>query len=267
MPPGPPVCPRHPERVAYVRCQRCERPACPECQRPAPVGIHCVDCVREAAAATPGLRTAFGAPVRQGRPVVTLTMLAVTVGSFLAQLVTGGGWTTLLWFQPATGAEEPYRFLSAALAHATGGTFGVTHILFNMYVLWVVGPTIELAFGRLRFLVLYLASVAGGHVLVLLLADPTTVEWFQPVVGASGGIFGLFGALFIATLRLGRDLQAVLVLLGLNLVLSFVIPGISWQGHLGGLVTGLAIGAVYAYTRRSVGCCPTSPASCWWSAV
>ena len=173
----PPVCPRHPDRVAYVRCQRCERPACPECQRPAPVGIPCVDCVREAARAAPERRTVFGGPVRDGRPVVTLTILGMTLASFLVQLVVGRPWTAALWFWPPAGEVEPYRFLSAALAHYTGGTFGLTHILFNMYALWILGPSLERAFGRLRFLALYLLSVVGGHVMVLLLADPAARSW------------------------------------------------------------------------------------------
>lgn len=254
-PDGPPVCPRHPDRVAYVRCQRCERPACPECQRPAAVGVHCVDCVREAARTAPQRRTAFGAPVREGRPVVTLTILALTVASFLGQLVVGEPWTGALVFWPAGGEVEPYRFVSAALAHATGGTFGLTHILFNMYALWLLGPALEVAFGRVRFLALYLLSVVGGHVLVLLLATPGDLSWRLGVVGASGGIFGLFGALFVVQRRIGGDLRGILVILGLNLVLSFAIPAISWQGHVGGLVTGLALGAVYAYApkeRRTV---------------
>lgn len=254
-PGGPPVCPRHPDRVAYVRCQRCERPACPECQRPAAVGVHCVDCVREAARTAPTARTVFGAPVREGRPVVTLTILAVTVASFLLQLAVGARWTAALWFWPAGGEVEPYRFLSAALAHSTGGTFGLTHILFNMYALWILGPWLERAFGRVRFLALYLLSVVGGHVAVLLLATPGELSWQRAVVGASGGIFGLFGALVVVQRRIGGDLRGVLVILGLNLVLSFVIPSISWQGHVGGLVTGLAVGAVYAYApkdRRTV---------------
>ncbi len=250
-PADPPVCPRHPDRVAYVRCQRCERPACPECQRPAAVGVHCVDCVREAARTAPATRTVVGARVRDGRPVVTLTILAVTVASFLGQLAVGDRWTDALWFWPAGGEVEPYRFLSAALAHATGGTFGLTHILFNMYALWILGPWLEGALGRLRFLALYLLAVVGGHVAVLLLASPDALSWRTPVVGASGGIFGLFGALVVTQRRIGGDLRGIYVILGLNLVLGFVIPGISWQGHLGGLVTGVAVGAVYVYAPKA----------------
>ncbi len=247
---APPVCPRHPDRVSYVRCQRCERPTCPECQRPAPVGIHCVDCVRDATRTAPQRRTVVGAPMRDGPPLVTYSVLAVTVASFLLQLALGRVWTNALVFAPFAGEVEPWRFLTAGFAHATGGTFGLTHVLFNMYALWLIGPHLERVLGRLRFLALYLLSILGGNVLVLLLADRSDVSWIQGVLGASGGIFGLFGALFVVQRRFGGDMRGVAVLLGLNLVLSFVIPAISWQGHLGGLAAGLAVGAVYAYAPR-----------------
>lgn len=244
---GPPVCPRHPDRVSYVRCQRCGRPTCPECQRPAAVGIHCVDCVREAARTAPQRRTVFGAPVREGGPVVTYAILGLTIASYLLQLVLGEEWTDALIFWPYGAEEEPYRFVTSALLHATGGSFGLTHILFNMYALWILGPSLERAFGRLRFLALYVASVVGGHVLVLLVASPLDDSWVTGVLGASGGIFGLFGAMFVAQRRIGGDLRGIAVVLGLNLAITFLVPGISWQGHIGGLVTGTALGAVYAF--------------------
>src|SRR6476660_8341874 len=82
---GLPVCPRHPARESYVRCQRCERPTCPECQRPAAVGIQCVDCVREAARSTPSARTVFGGRATDGTPVVTYTIIAICAVAYLAQ--------------------------------------------------------------------------------------------------------------------------------------------------------------------------------------
>ena len=247
---GPPVCPRHPDRVAYVRCQRCGRPTCPECQRPAAVGIHCVDCVRAAARTAPQRRTVFGAPVREGGPVVTYTVLGLTVVSYLLQLFLGDRWTDLLIFWPAGAEAEPYRFVTSALLHATGGTFGLTHILFNMYALWMLGPSLEQAFGRLRYLALYVLSVVGGRVLVLLVASPTDLSWRTGVLGASGGIFGLFGAVLVAQRRIGGDLRGIAVILGLILAITFLVPGISWQGHVGGLVTGIALGAVYAFAPK-----------------
>ncbi|WP_182112565.1 rhomboid family intramembrane serine protease [Actinotalea sp. JY-7876] len=251
--PGPaygavPVCPRHPDRVSYVRCQRCERPVCAECQRPAAVGVHCVDCVREASRTAPARRTVFGAPVRTGPPVVTLTLIGLCVVSYLLQWAVGWPWTERLVFQPAAAEAQPWRFLTAGFLHSTQGYLAFTHIAFNMYALWLLGRELELALGRWRFLTLYLASVLGGNVLYLLLADGAS--WWQIVLGASGGVFGLFGAIVVVLRRMGRSARPILAIIGINAVIGFVVPNVAWQGHLGGLLVGLALGAAYAYAPR-----------------
>jgi membrane associated rhomboid family serine protease len=242
----PPVCPRHPDRVAYVRCQRCGRPACPECQRPAAVGVQCVDCVREAARAMPTVRTTLGGRARGGRPVVTLTVIGLCVASYLLQRLVPG-WTAQWAFFPFAGEVEPWRFLTAAFLHSTGGFL---HILFNMYALWLVGPYLEQTLGRWRFVALYVLAAIGGQVGVTLLASPLEPAWFTGVVGASGAVFGLFGAILVVLRRLGRDARQILVFLAINGALGFVVPGIAWQAHLGGLLTGVALGAAYAYAPR-----------------
>lgn len=245
-PEGPPVCPRHPDRVSYVRCQRCGRPTCPECQRQAAVGVQCVDCVAEAARAVPQARTVFGGPVRAGRPVVTLGIVAACVVSFLLQQA-GPDWTLRWAFWPAIGEIEPWRFLTVAFLHSPSSVF---HILFNMYALWMVGPFLEQAFGRARFAALYVLSAVAGSVGVLLLASPLDVSWRTLTVGASGAVFGLFGALFVVMRRLSRDVRGIAVLIVLNVVIGFVLPDIAWQAHLGGLVVGAGLAAVYAYAPR-----------------
>jgi len=240
-----PTCPRHPDRVSYVRCQRCGRPACPECSVQASVGVQCVDCVREAQRNAPVHRTALGAPSRPGRPVVTLTIIALCLVSYVLQLSVDG-WTGRLAFSPYTGEVEPWRFVTAAFLHSTQ----VFHVALNMYALWIVGPYLENLLGRARFIALYLLSAIGGHVAVVLLADPLTASWFTGTVGASGAVFGLFGAIFVVMRRMGQEARGMLVIIGLNLVVGFVVPNISWQGHLGGLVTGAVLGAAYAFAPR-----------------
>lgn len=245
-PGGPPVCPRHPQTVSYVSCQRCGRPTCPQCQRPAPVGVHCVDCVRASTVRAP--RTVFGAPVRSGPPWATITIIALTVLSFVVQQ-SSPSWTLRWGFTGYLGEHEPYRFLTTALVHSTGS---LLHIGSNMLALWVVGSVIEQMFGRWRLVVLYVVSAVGGSVGYLLLTTPGTVdlEWARLVVGASGAIFGLFGAFLIVLKRLRQSLTQVLGIIGINVVIGFVVPNIAWQAHFGGLVTGLAIGAVYAYAPK-----------------
>lgn len=246
---GPPVCPRHPDRVSYVRCQRCERPVCPECQRPAAVGVHCVDCVRDSARATPKARTAFGGTVRGGDPMVTYALIGLNVVSFVLQSALGAPrtnpWTNALIFAPSIGADEPWRFLTTAFLHSTGSIF---HIGLNMYALWSIGQFLEPALGRARYLALYLTSAVAGSVMVVLLA--TDADWNRGVVGASGAVFGLFGAVFVIMRRLRRDARGLVVLLVLNAVLSVVIPGISWQAHLGGFLVGAALGTAFAYAPK-----------------
>ncbi|SMF42188.1 membrane associated rhomboid family serine protease [Cellulosimicrobium cellulans J34] len=241
------MCPRHPDRVSYVRCQRCGRPACPECQRPAAVGVQCVDCVREAARRAPAQRTAFGGRARGGPPVVTFTIIGLCVASWILQLVTGGTWTSMLAFAPWIGELQPYRFLTAAFLHSTSPV----HILFNMYALWVTGPFLEQQLGRLRFAALYLLSALGGSVGYLVLAGgPTSDAWVTPVVGASGAVFGLFGAILLVLRRTGRNAMQIVVLIGINFAIGLFFANIAWQAHLGGLVVGLALGAAYAYAPR-----------------
>lgn len=217
---------------------------CVECQRPAPVGIQCADCVAEQAARR-RLVTPFGAAVGSRVPYVTYAFMGLCIVSFLLQYVVGEAWEMALMFFPVLGDAEPWRFLTSAFLHSRGGGLPL-HILFNMYALWVVGPHLELAFGRLRYVALLLLSAVGGSVFVTLLASPMSRDWFTGVLGASGAVFGLFGAMLLVLRRLRLNATPILTILGINLVLGFVVPGISWQAHLGGLLVGLALGGAFA---------------------
>ncbi|MCU1536316.1 MAG: Rhomboid family protein [Humibacillus sp.] len=250
-----PVCPRHPDRESYVRCQRCGRPTCPECQRPAAVGIQCVDCVREASRATPGTRTVFGGRVTDGRPVVTFALIGICVVAYLAQRAAPGV-TDEFAFRPVFGWTQPWRFITAAFLHSP---FTFFHILLNMFALWSLGQYLEPMLGRARFAALYLISGVGGQVGVTLLAGSPTLDrlaagldaaWLTPVVGASGAIFGLFGALLVLNRHLGRSSTAMYATIAINAAFGFLYPGISWQAHLGGLVTGLACAGVVVAFRH-----------------
>jgi len=249
------VCPRHPDREAYVRCQRCGRPACPECQRPAAVGIQCVDCVREAARSTPTDKTVFGGRATDGTPVVTYSIIAICAVVYLLQRV-DPTITAKFSFVPALGWTEPWRFLTAAFLHSPDTIF---HILLNMFALWSLGQYLEPMLGRARFAALYLISGIGGQVAVMLLAGSPTlaglnsgrdIGWLTPVVGASGAIFGLFGALLVLNRHLGRSSAAMYATIAINAAFGFIYPGIAWQAHLGGLVTGAACAAIIVAFRH-----------------
>lgn len=236
---GAPVCPRHPDRVSYVSCQRCGRPTCPDCQRSAAVGIQCVDCVREATKSVPSRRTLFGGVARAGRPVVTITMMAICVAVYALSLAIPNGFILNNFaYVPFLTESQPWRMMTSAFLHSSS----FMHIAFNMYALWILGNALESAFGRARFLAVYLVSALAGSVGVLMIAPIET--W---VVGASGAVFGLFGALFVVQKKRGGDLRQILVLLAINAAIGFVIPNIAWQAHLGGLIAGALCTAAIAY--------------------
>lgn len=232
-----PVCPRHPDRVSYVRCQNCGRPVCPECQRPADVGVWCVDCVAEVARHRPRWLTIFGAELTERKPVVTYTLIGLCVAVYVLQILPGSTVTQTLFYWPAVTAFEPWRMITASFLHSPNAFF---HILANMWALWVLGQALEPILGRVRFLALYLLSALGGSVSVLVLADPAGLSWRTPVLGASGAIFGLFGVLLVVQRVTRGPLTQIVALLAINAAIGFVVPGISWEAHLGGFVTGLA---------------------------
>jgi membrane associated rhomboid family serine protease len=244
-----PVCPRHPGRVSYVRCQRCERPVCPECQRPAAVGVQCVDCVREGSKGVRTARTVFGgSAIGTGKPRVTQTIIVICLLAFVAQRGSDE-FSDQFLYRPFTTVAEPWRMITSAFLHSPSQ---LLHILFNMWALWLTGPYLEGLLGRARFAALYLLSAFGGSVFLLLLASPNNLEqWFRGAYGASGAVFGLFAALFVVNRRLRLDTAGIVVIIGINAVIGF-LPGmnIAWQAHLGGLVTGLLAGAVLAYAPK-----------------
>jgi membrane associated rhomboid family serine protease len=239
-----PHCYRHPDRETYISCQRCGRPICPECMQQASVGFHCPECVAEARASQAKVRTAYGGVVRGGQNVVTKVLLGLNVAMFLLIQATGGGTSRVLFetvlFPSEVAAGEWWRLLTSTFVHVQ-----LLHILFNMFALWVFGPGLEQLLGRARFLALYLLSGLAGSVAVYLLSDPGT-----PTLGASGAVFGLLGAALVVSVRRGYDASWLLGLLGINLAFTFLARGISWQGHLGGLVGGLLLGAVLAWAPR-----------------
>lgn len=256
--PQVPTCYRHPGRETYVSCTRCERPICPDCMRDAAVGHQCPECVREGNRTVREPRTVFGGRVA-ARPVVTFTLIAINVVAYVAELASpsfvdrfemlGQLKTQFGQVIPGYGVAEGewYRLITAAFLHVplSQGTFGITHILFNMWALWVLGPQLENVLGRLRFTVLYVLSALGGNVL-LFLVDPG-----QPALGASGAIFGLFAAFFVIGRRLGADTKGIAFLILINLMFTFTFSGISWEGHVGGLITGAVLAAAFAYAPRN----------------
>lgn len=232
-------CYRHPDRLTGVRCVRCDRPICPECQRPAAVGFQCPDDVKAGAATVRQGRTVLGAPVRSQIPYITYALIALNV---VIYLITGlGPGSSLIdntnteLFQDwelvpnVVGLQRDYlRLVTAAFLH-----LGPLHILLNMFALYVIGPPLERVMGWWRFLAVYLLGALGGSVAILLFGDVR-----QPVVGASGAIFGLFAAALVLSRVVGFDTRSLVITIGINFIFTFSVPGISKLGHVGGFVLG-----------------------------
>lgn len=222
------------------------------------MGFHCPQCVEEARRRRPTQRTQFGAPVRADeRPVVTWTVIGICVLLYalqvLPQYLGAAGervpdLTQHFAYAPLHTSEHPlypvelWRMLTSAVVHSPSNA---AHLLFNMVALWFIGRVLEPAVGRWRYIALLVLSALGGSVAVMYLSDPTI-----PTLGASGAVFGLFGALFILLRASGGQSGGVIVLVGINMLISFTVPNISWQGHLGGLLVGLLCALVIAKIPR-----------------
>ena len=243
-------CYRHPDRQSFVLCQRCLRTICPECQTQLPVGVICPECLAEQRAEQQANlkqtrarmpRARVGSGARSGAPIVTYILMGITSAFYLLGLIPGFGATlqSLLAYWPPLSFAQPWRLLTVTLVHASPW-----HIVLNMLSLWALGRVLEPLLGRWRYLALYVLSALGGSVLTALIA-PNIV-----VVGASGAIWGLLGAVFVVGRHLGANVTPIAILLVLNLVLTF-LPGsnIAWQAHIGGGLTGALIGFVFARTR------------------
>ena len=126
---------------------------------------------------------------------------------------------------------EVWRLITAGFLH---GSF--LHLLFNMYVLWLLGSELEEILGHLKFTSLYLIALLGGSTASYWFSDPAVFS-----VGASGAVFGLMGAFLIVGSRLRQDVSQIMGLIAINVGIGFIVPGIDWRAHLGGLVAGAAV--------------------------
>jgi membrane associated rhomboid family serine protease len=175
------------------------------------------------------------------RPV-TKTLITVISGFYLACLLMPGLEEKLFLNRYLVlNNGEYWRLLTVALTHG-----GVTHLFFNMYALLVLGNSVESALGRNKFLIIFLISQIGASFASIYFSSINTVS-----VGASGAIFGLFGAMAVISKRFGLETKQIYVLVGINFAIGFILPGIDWHAHLGGLVSGVvATYLVLAPTSR-----------------
>lgn len=238
-----PTCYRHTDRETYVRCTRCDRPICPDCMNDAAVGFQCPDCVREGNKSVRQARTVFGGRVGADANV-TKVLLGLNVILFVAQLASVTVTNDLL-MSPLEIAfrGEWYRMLTSAFLHDPDF---LLHIGFNMYALLIFGSQVERLLGATRYLVLYVVSALGASVATYWLLNPLSGS-----LGASGAVFGLFGAYFILARHLKADTSQLLLLIGVNLAIGFAARGyINNYAHVGGLVTGGVVAFVFTKVPR-----------------
>jgi membrane associated rhomboid family serine protease len=246
------TCYRHPDRETGVSCSSCGRPICPDCMTPTPVGMRCPECMRQR---TKVVRNPTGTPGQFSAFPATMVLVLVNVAVYLVEIAKGPGGISSISGQlygefALNGVEvaggEWYRLVSSGFLH-----YNVTHILFNMVALFFLGRLVEPALGTPRFLALYFASLLAGSFGALVFSGPDAFT-----VGASGAIFGLFGAAFVIARARGLNALAgeIGFILILNLVFTLSVPGISIGGHLGGLVGGaVCAGAIVLGERGKLG--------------
>jgi membrane associated rhomboid family serine protease len=271
---GVPTCYRHPGRETYISCQRCERPICPDCMRDAAVGFHCPTCVAEGAKSTRSGRTAYGGARSADPSLTSKVLIGLNTAVWLLIMATGAGasaWVDRLALLPrgrcvtgsyyyptvpesacglaggqqwVAGVSDGawWQLLSSAFTHVQ-----IWHLGLNMLALWFLGPQLEAAIGRGRFLALYVGSALSGSALVYWAAAERSAT-----LGASGAIFGLMAALLVLAHKVRGNLQQIGMWIALNFVITAVYSStISWQGHLGGFLGGLAIAAILVYSPRA----------------
>jgi len=246
--------------------------------RDAAVGFQCPPCIAEGAKSARAAKTPYGGKRTANPGVVTIGLIATNVAVWLAILATGwresrlvdhlallpGGrclstsdpdsyYTTVTSEQVCRNATNGdgewargvvdgsyWQLVTNGFAHVE-----IWHIGFNMVALWFLGPQLEAIFGRVRFVALYFVSLLSGSALVYWLADDRSAT-----LGASGAVFGLIGALLVVAQKVGGDVRGLLIWLGLNVFITFAIPNVSWQGHLGGFVGGFLAALVLVYAPR-----------------
>lgn len=241
------TCYRHKARETGLRCTRCERPACYECLRPAPVGSHCLDCIKEGRKSTRPMAASW--PRSAGTGVALIITLCVATFA-LQSLQDLQALDTPSWLKDIEGRfsmvgglvadGEWYRLVTSLFLH-----FGVFHLLMNMLAVWIFGLEVERREGPLRVVAIFVVTgILGGATAFLF--HPASIQ----VAGASGGVFGLLGVALVRTVRSGQSAQPIVALLLINLFIGITVPDISIAAHAGGFVAGVAYAAASTFPRR-----------------
>lgn len=274
---GVPTCYRHPDRETWISCQRCDKSICPDCMHDAAVGFQCPDCIKAANKGSRQNRAMYGGERSADPRLTSYVLIGINALLWFAVLATGGRSSDVIarlalvpkgtceslsssgYYPTAVGEQlctlgtqgdgrwvpgvadgAVWQLITSQFMHIE-----IWHIAGNMLALWILGPQLEAVLGRTRFLGLYLLSGLAGSVAVLWLSGSGGLT-----LGASGAIYGLFGAFAVIAHKVRGDLRSIGTVLAVNLFITFAIPNISWQGHLGGIAGGALIAAILVYAPR-----------------
>jgi membrane associated rhomboid family serine protease len=239
-----PHCYRHPDRETGLSCSECGRPICTECVTYAPVGLRCPD----HSGKPQGTAKVAAAVGVRGDDLLTRVLIGVNVAIFLAEMATGAALSNfgssslishLALYGPNVAHGDWYRLITSGFLH-----YGFLHLGMNMYALWLLGGSLERIMGRWRFAVIYAVSLLAGSAGALLL-NPCALT-----AGASGAIFGLFGAALVLERQRVIAAQGLMGIILINLVFSVLVPGISLGGHLGGFAGGALVALAFSEFGR-----------------
>jgi membrane associated rhomboid family serine protease len=265
------TCYRHPSRETGVSCSNCGRPICPDCMTPTSVGMRCPECSRQKTVVKTIRNTAR-------HPEVTIALIVINAIAFIAEgnITVTGQPTNKVFIEGALVGSYP-NAPEVGVAHGqwwriiTGGFLheNLLHIGFNMYVLYILGKLLEPVLGRFRFGLIYAVSLLAGSLGALIISPHSLT------VGASGAVFGLMGA--AAVEMRARQISIMQSGIGglilINLIISFTLPGISWGGHIGGLIGGalsalaIQLGSRYRSQALALGACVLLGAACFAGAI
>jgi membrane associated rhomboid family serine protease len=176
-----------------------------------------------------------------------LTIITIICAFYLYELYDSGliGTFGLYGIDLLKSTNEWYRLVTVALVHDNTNVIPI-HLAFNMLALHSLGTPIETFLGRSKFLIIFFVSLIGGS-----MASAMFLGYNGYSIGASGAVFGLFGAWAVISKRIGAEVKSTLVIIGLNFVLGFTIGGVDWRAHLGGLIAGYAVTQFLLSASRS----------------
>ena len=223
-----PVCVNHSNQVTYVRCSRCENYICTDCMRSASIGYQCPSCASDSTPVFKGINRNRFIPSQKNTQVtkfLSISLLVVYVFQFLLGDILIANFAL---FAPSVANGQWWLLITAGFLHGS-----IIHLLFNVYILWVLGSQLEIIVGKTKFLVIYFVSLLGGS-----LASYLFSPFGSYSIGASGAIFGLMGAMLVVGRKCNLDISQIKTLVVINVVIGFVLSGIDWRAHLGGLAVG-----------------------------